>query len=74
MSITKTTKFCVQMREPKDDGWIISHKTHPTFKEAEACAHEMMSEYPTGYAFRITREIITTSFTAYQPITNPATI
>jgi hypothetical protein len=74
MSTTTTTKFYMSIQLIKGGQWrgfgLGGFDTH---KQAEANLIKAMSEQPDAHAFRITRETITTSFTAYQPITNPAT-
>ena len=76
MSTTKTTKFYVQAQVKKGFPWASLGNCHESHKLAEARVESIMENnvFPFVHAFRITRETITTSFTAYQPITTPATI
>ena len=72
MSATTTTKFYVQAQLAEGDTtWANFDKVLKTYEEAAAHLQFLMENRADIHAFRITRETITTSFTAYQPITNP---
>lgn len=74
MSTTKTTKFYVQVMPDEGDTWQNFDRAFTTHKEADAEVARLQPHYLNARAFRIAREIITTSFTAYQPLTNPVNV